>query len=101
MSLDSLAMLCMDMGDHGRRYPVASGAGAVPPALGEKHPRYALSLNNLAVLYRKWANGRRRSNNRVRALEHALREKKAGLLAPGHARVLRACRAAWNACLRD
>ncbi|HEV3262883.1 MAG TPA: tetratricopeptide repeat protein, partial [Gemmataceae bacterium] len=51
-SLNNLAGLYKDMGDHGSALPLYRQALEIwKQALGEKHPDYATGLNNLAWLY--------------------------------------------------
>jgi CHAT domain-containing protein/Tfp pilus assembly protein PilF len=52
-SLNNLAQLYQDRGDHRAALPLLQQALQVlKAALGEKHPEYALSLSNLAGLYK-------------------------------------------------
>jgi CHAT domain-containing protein/tetratricopeptide (TPR) repeat protein len=51
-SLNNLAVLYREMGEHGKALPLLLEARDLRrQALGEKHPDYAQSLNNLALLY--------------------------------------------------
>jgi CHAT domain-containing protein/tetratricopeptide (TPR) repeat protein len=51
-SLNSLALLYLEMGEHGKALPLLLEARALRRQVqGEKHPDYATSLNNLASLY--------------------------------------------------
>jgi tetratricopeptide (TPR) repeat protein/CHAT domain-containing protein len=51
-SLESLALLYRDMGNHGAALPLAQHAlEVIHAALGETHPDFARSLNCLALLY--------------------------------------------------
>ncbi len=58
-SLNNLALLYREMGDHKAALPLYQKALEIhKQVLGEKHPDYATSLNNLAILYRDTGDAR-------------------------------------------